>query len=73
MPEVPVSPGEPEAIAAFLQGSLLMHAYHDGIPGLAVSDVQQGAGPDGTYLPWFTVVTATGIRIRVIITPEDTP
>jgi hypothetical protein len=69
---VPVEPGEAEAVAAFVHGNLLAQA-HQGIAGLAVDRIDQDTDEEGTYRPWFTVVTASGIRIRVIITPEDTP
>jgi len=67
-----VAPGEAEAVAAFVHGNLLMHAYQ-GITGLAVDHIDQDQDEHGQYRPWFVVVTASGIRVRVIVTPEDTP
>lgn len=64
--------GDAQAVAAFVHGNLLMHSL-EGIAGLKVADVSQEADEHGTYLPWFTVITASGIRVRVIVTPEDTP
>jgi hypothetical protein len=56
----------------FLQGNLYALA-RERVTGLAVGRVEQDVDEHGTYRPWFTVVTASGIRIRVIVTPEDTP
>lgn len=63
---------EAAQVAAFVQGNLLMHC-HQGITGLNVANVGQEVDIEGTYLPWFTITTASGIRVRVIVTPEDTP
>jgi len=38
-----------------------------------VDHIDQDQDEHGQYRPWFVVVTASGIRVRVIVTPEDTP
>lgn len=58
-----------QAIAALLQGGLSMAAL-GGINGqLNVAEVRQGSDGQGRYLPFFDVVTASGFRVRVSLTP----
>lgn len=58
-----------QAIAAMLQGGLSMAAL-SGINGhLDVAEVRQRSDSEGNYLPFFDVVTRSGFRVRVSLTP----
>jgi len=67
-------PVEVKEVSLLLQGMLvgtLLKVQAEGFP-LKVSDVHQDVGEDGVYENHFTVVTESGIRIRVEVTPEET-
>ncbi len=62
-----------KAIAAFIQGGLAMMCMTGVNGGLAVAKVEQWRDGDGNYLPWFDVVTDSGIRVRVTVDPDPAP
>lgn len=60
---------ETQDVARFIQGALAM-VCHAGVNGhLAVDRVEQGTDSEGIYLPYFDVVTASGYKVRVAVTP----
>ena len=58
---------EAHAVAAYLQGALAMTCT-SGV-GLKVARVEQWRDEGGDYLPFFDVVTESGVRVRVAVTP----
>lgn len=60
---------ETRSIAAFLQGRLMMDCSLGLDGALAIDHVEQGTASNGDYLPYFDVVTQTGLKVRVAVTP----
>jgi hypothetical protein len=63
------------AVRAILQGAMMMSAGLDGpTPPLKslvkIRDVEQDRDRHGDYLPYYTIVTASGHRIRVTLELE---
>lgn len=59
---------------AFLQGALhglLLKGKEEGDFLLKVREIVQEMDDNGVYLPYFTVVTFSGTRIRVTVEVED--
>lgn len=65
---------EAAAIAAFVEGALVSlfqgAKRGDGSLPLKVADVELETDDDGNFRDNFTVVTASGIRINVKVSPE---
>jgi hypothetical protein len=72
----PDKEAEEGGIRAILQGAMYMQASLDRpTPPLRdlvkIQEVEQLTDVDGDYLPYFTIVTGSGIRIRVTLEVEQ--
>lgn len=61
---------ETKMIAKFLQGGLAMLVHTQ--DSLRVAGVEQETDEAGIYRDYFTVVTESGLRVRVTVEPEPT-
>jgi hypothetical protein len=58
------------AVAAFIHGSLVGTVMRPDFPVL-VDRVDQHADTDGRYLPYFDIITKSGVRVRVSLEVID--
>lgn len=64
---------EARSVARLIQGGLFGLALNIDSPlrrFVRIHDVEQLQDEEGTYLPHFTVVTESGLRIRISVEPE---
>lgn len=61
-----------QASRALLQGALIGHAMHGLRDGpCRIERVEQDTDKQGNYLPYFTIITGAGHRIRISVEVEE--
>lgn len=73
-PPAPPSIDDAHLIAAMLQGALigmLERELAQGGLAIKVARIEQGTDSEGNYLKYYTVITESGLRLRVQVTPEE--
>lgn len=63
---------ETRAVAAFIHGYLAMLVSQEGVPGLTEVNIEQPTDGKGEYLPYFVIITESGLRVRVSVEPDPT-
>lgn len=58
------------SVAKLIQGSLYMYTARDLTQIVKTADVELNTDANGNYADYFTIVTESGLRIRVSVEPE---